>query len=175
MSQEDNLPHGEQMNFDNKRLLVFFIVHLNKIYCAKQHLSTRLPQLLEEAHFEVLKSAIEQTVHHVDKELSRLEIIYTLLDAEFADCSGTELNLFDGAFEAIQHQPLEKELTDLSILFYLQNIESIQMASFQILQMAAIRLGSKALVSLIKENYEDAKGNRVLLLHLTSQYLMGGA
>ncbi|MDO7743345.1 MAG: DUF892 family protein, partial [Pedobacter sp.] len=60
----------------------------------------------------------------------------------------------------------------LSIIFYLQNIESVEMASFQILQMAAVRLNNKHISQLLKENYEEAKSDRTLLLLISSKYII---
>ncbi|MEJ5995096.1 DUF892 family protein [Pedobacter sp. Du54] len=157
---------------DNK-LKTFFVEHLDKIYCAKLHLITRLPKLLEQAHFNDLKDTILATVGHVENEISRMEIMYTLIEAPYSDCSSKGLNgLIDDAFEAIQKQGSDKELRDLSILFYLQNIESVEMASFQILQMAAVKLKNKQISKLLKENYEEAKADRTLFLLLAGKYIM---
>ena len=77
----------------------------------------------------------------------------------------------EDAFEAINEQSGESELRDLSIIFYLQNIESVEMASFQILQMAAVKLKNKHVDQLLKENYNEAKADRTLLLLISSKYI----
>jgi len=71
-----------------------------------------------------------------------------------------------------RHLASEAELQDLSIIFYLQNIESVEMASFQILQMAAVKLHNSHINKLLKENYEEAKSDRVLLLLISSKYIV---
>jgi len=45
------------------------------------------------------------------------------------------------------------------------------MASFQILQMAAVRLKNKHISQRLKENYEEAKADRTLLLLISSKYI----
>ncbi len=128
----------------SEKLKTFFVNHLNRIYYAKMHLVKRLPQLKDEVYYGDLQSAIKETVDDVEKQIARMEVIYELLDAQISKGSINGLTgLVDDAFEAIGEQTGEAELRDMSIIFYLQNIESVEMASFQVLQMAAVRLKNK--------------------------------
>jgi ferritin-like metal-binding protein YciE len=54
----------------------------------------------------------------------------------------------------------EPELRDLSVAFYMQNIESMEVASFQVLQMAAVKLKNKQIKQLTRENYDETKSDR---------------
>ena len=82
-----------------------------------------------------------------------MQLIYTLLDADPAKGSINGVTgLIDDAFEAIYQQQGEAELQDLSIIFYLQNIESVEMASFQVLQMAAVKMHNVHVNKLLKDN-----------------------
>jgi len=101
-----------------------------------------------------------------------MQVVYTLLDASYSGGSINGLTgLIDDAFEAINEHQDEAELRDLSIIFYLQNIESVEMASFQILQMAAVKLNNKHINQLLEENYNEAKADRALLLLISSKYI----
>lgn len=162
----------KKINLGSDRLKVFFITHLDRIYGAKLHLVSKLPSLGDEVEFADLKNAIAETVSDVEKQIARMEVIYSLLDAEVSKGSIHGLTgLIQDAFEAINEQIGEPELRDLSIIFYLQNIESIEMASFQILQMAAVKLKNKHVSQLLKENYDEAKADRTLLLLISSKYI----
>jgi ferritin-like metal-binding protein YciE len=162
----------KKIDLGSDRLKVFFIKHLDRIYGAKLHLVSKLPKLAGEAEFSDLKSAILETVQDVEKQLARMEMIYSLLDAEVSDGSIHGVTgLIQDAFEAIGEQTGEPELRDLSIIFYLQNIASVEMASFQILQMAAVKLRNKHISQLLKENYDEAKADRTLLLLISSKYI----
>jgi len=162
----------KKINLGSDRLKVFFIKHLDRIYNAKLHLVSKLPSLANEVEFADLKNAINETVEDVEKQIARMEVIYSLLDAEVSRGSIHGLTgLIQDAFEAIDEQMGEPELRDLSIIFYLQNIESIEMASFQILQMAAVKLKNKHINQLLKENYDEAKADRTLLLLISSKYI----
>jgi ferritin-like metal-binding protein YciE len=81
------------------------------------------------------------------------------------------VGLVDDAFEDIKLHSKEPELRDLSIAFYMQNIESVEMASFQVLEMAAVKLKNKQIKQLIRENYDEAKADRTLLLLITAKFL----
>jgi ferritin-like metal-binding protein YciE len=150
----------------------FFIVHLNKIYAAKSHLVSSLGMLKTEAHFSDLKKGIQETAADVKKQLARMREIYALLETEASEesCNGL-LGLVKDSFEDVKCRSGQPVLRDLSILFYLHHIESMEMASFQLLQMAAVKMRNEEIKRLVRENYEDAKADRTLLLLITTKYL----
>jgi ferritin-like metal-binding protein YciE len=59
----------------------------------------------------------------------------------------------------------------MAILFYLQNVESIEIASFQVLQMMAVKMKNAEILQLLKENLDEAKDDRMLLLLITAKYV----
>lgn len=150
----------------------FFVVHLNKIYTAKTHLISSLVTLEEEAHFSDLKKGIRETIDDVQKQQKRMEQIYQRLGTENSEKSSRGmLGLIKDSFEEIRQRSGQPILRDLSMLFYLHNIESIEMASFQLLQMVAVKMKDDEIKRLVRENYEDAKAGRTLLLLITTKYL----
>jgi ferritin-like metal-binding protein YciE len=163
---------SEQIKFGHEKLKIFFLSHLDRIYCAKEHLIKKLPELKTWATFKELNQAIEETIANVEKQIARMELIYTLLDAEASDenCSGLK-GLVEDAFSAIEKQSQDMELRDMSILFYLQNIESLEMASFQVLSIAAFKLKNNQIKQLLTENFEEAKESRTLLLLISAKYV----
>ena len=172
MSEQSDYRSWEQINLGSEKLKLFFLKHLDRIYAAKLHLISKLPGLADEVQFPDLKNAIYKTVTDVENQIIRMQVIYTLLDSGYNRGSINGLiGLIEDAFEAINEQNGESELRDLSIIFYLQNIESVEMASFQILQMAAVKLKNKHINQLLKENYDEAKADRTLLLLISSKYI----
>lgn len=172
MNEDSHEQSPDRINLGSAKLKRFFIDHLNRIYSAKLHLIEKLPLLHKEAYFSDLQNAIAETVGNVEKQIARMELIYALLDENVAPANVLGLTgLIDDAFEAIQRQNGEIELRDLSIVFYLQNIESVEMASFQILQMAAVKIQNKQVARLLKDNYEEAKADRTLFLLISTKYI----
>jgi ferritin-like metal-binding protein YciE len=173
MTNPSNKAHSpKSIKLGPEKLKTFFVKHLNRIYYAKAHLVAKLPLLLDEVYFKDLQQAITETVADVEKQMARMELIYELLDSEISKGSIHGLTgLVDDAFEAIREQDGEAELRDMSIIFYLQNIESVEMASFQVLEMAAVKIKNKQIKHLLKENYDEAKADRTLLLLIGAKYV----
>jgi len=159
------------IHLGDKRLLDFFISNLDKIYCAKKHMVARFPEIAGEAHFEDLNQAIMETVDDVKKQIVRMDEIYDRLGAEnkAAGCQGLA-GMIEEAFTAIADQQDDTALRDMAILFYMQNMESIEVASFQALQILAKKLKNAEITQLLKENLDEARDDRKLLLEITAKY-----
>jgi ferritin-like metal-binding protein YciE len=114
-------------NLSPDKLIQFFVNHLNRIYCAKSHLRERLPEIRDQTDFKDLTEAITVTLIDVDKQLSRMDNIYQILNISynFEQCMGM-VGLIEDTYDAIHATRDNAALRDLSILFYMQNIESIQ-------------------------------------------------
>ena len=171
-NQSVSIGSDMKMKLGPDKLKPFFIDHLNKIYCAKAHLLERLPEIGLQAQFSDLKYAITETLEDVEKQIARMDEIYTLLETRpsIANCKGLA-GMVEDAYEAIHEQNTDTELRDLSILFYMQNIESVEMASFQVLEIAAVKLKDKQIIQLLKENLDEAKADKALLLLITAKYV----
>ncbi|SEJ40491.1 Ferritin-like metal-binding protein YciE [Dyadobacter koreensis] len=166
MYQEDNI------SLNKSDLEEFFIHHLNKIYAAKTLLVSELPELFDSVYFSDLREGILDTIEEVKKQISRMDEIYDILDISYIDANPNGLKgLIEDSFQDIKQHSENPELRDMSILFYLHNIESIEMASFQILEMLAVKLRINKIKQLIQDNYEDAKASRTLLLLINAKYI----
>jgi len=53
----------------------------------------------------------------------------------------------------------------------LQNIESIQTASYRMLTMAAVKMTNKKIAELLKENLDEANEDLMLFQQLAANYL----
>jgi ferritin-like metal-binding protein YciE len=169
MNAESRVPVSE---IRQKDLLGFFVSHLNRIYCAKKQLVEKLPELSRQTVFLDLKQAIDETVVVVDLQIQRMRQMYILLDSIYhqENCTGL-IGLLDEAFQSIGTQSDKAALRDLSILFYMRNIESIEMASFGMLMRIADKLENQEVVQLLRECYDEAKEDKVLLKQITENYL----
>ncbi len=155
------------------RLRKFFIDNLDRIYCAKKHMVDRLPEIADEAYFSDLNHAIHETVDDVKKQIVRMDDIYASLGAKNSTTGCTGLAaMVEEAFTAIKEQKEDPALRDMSILFYMQNMESIEVASFQVLQMMAVKLKNQEIQQLLKENFDEAKDDRILLLMIMAKYVV---
>ena len=130
-----------------------------------------MPEIAEHADFADLKQAIAEIIDDTGKQITRMEEIYVLLDAaySFERCKNI-IDIIEEAFADIYNHSSDPIVRDMSILFYLQNLESIKIASFQVLRMMAVKLKNKQVLQLIRENFDEAKDGRVLLLLITAKY-----
>lgn len=163
---------SQQINLQRNDLLDFFIHHLNRVHSAKNHLLKRLPEILYQVHFADLEVAIFETIEIVRKQVARMESIYKMIGAEISDASINGLEgLINDSFDDIKRNQENAEIRDMSILFYMTNIEAMEMASFQVLQLIAVKIGNTDIKALIKENFDEAQADKTLLLLITTKYL----
>jgi len=151
----------------SEKIKDLFIDHLNRLYCAKSHLAERLPEIFDEAAFADLKQAIKETIIHTEKQLSRIDQIFALMNINYSFEKCQPLIAFlESAFETLQLHAAEQEFRDLMIVTYLYHLDSVELASSKILQVAANSLHDQQIKSLINENYSEAKAENALLLLL---------
>ena len=137
----------------------------------KSHLIERLPELAEFANFADIKYVIVETMEKVEKQLGRMDKMLDFLDAQLLPhCCDGMVNLLEDAFTAVHDQDDDIALRDMVILFYMQNIESIEMASFQILKMVAVKFKNSEINRLLFINFEEAKEDCALLLLIIAKY-----
>lgn len=162
----------QDINLGKSDLTEFFIHHLNRVYSAKTHLLKRLPEILFQVQFADLEGAIHETIEIVSHQRERMKEIYQMLGAEISAGSINGLEgLINESFEDIKSHQDNPELRDMSIMFYMTNIEAMEMASFQILQLLSVKLGKDRIKDLIKENFDEATSDKALLLLITAKYL----
>ncbi len=163
---------SSKTNLGSPKRQAFFVDHLNRIYCAKSHLAERLPEIYEEAGFADLKNAIKETIQIIETQIARMDEIFELLNLQysFENCSAL-ITFLEKTFSDLQRQFSDHELRDLLIVTYLYQQESVEMASFRILQIAAAGITEPKVKELLKKNYEDAQSDRALLMALTDKYI----
>ena len=169
MSSQSRLPENE---FCQDELKLFFISHLNRIYCAKNQLLDKLPELAKRANFLDLQQSIAETIEIVQGQVARMREIYIALDDFYKPegCGGLA-GILDEAFQSIGIGTGTPAVRDLSLLFYMQNIESIEMASFKVMEMVAAKMNRPQIVQALQECYDEAKDDKILLKQITEKYL----
>jgi ferritin-like metal-binding protein YciE len=165
-------PRNPSKELSREELRHFFISHLNRIYCAKSQLIEKLPELGKRSHFLDLQQAISETVEIVQNQIMRMKQVYIMLDAWYQpeSCVGL-VGILDEAFQSIGSPEDSPALRDLSILFYMQNIESIEMASFKVMILVADKLAEVGIAQLLLECYDEAREDKILFKEITENYL----
>lgn len=157
-----------------KLLRTFFITHLNRLYSAKKHIIKRLPPLADLAYFSDLRNSVQEVCDEIGKQIKRMDQIYLELGVNHSDANSHGwTGLIDDAFAAAENEGNSVELRDLSILYYMQSIESIEIAAYKALQMAADKLGNSTITQLVRESLDEANADSKLLLAIMAKYIAG--
>jgi ferritin-like metal-binding protein YciE len=149
-----------------------FFENLNHIYCCKSHLIERLSEVVEYVCLSDLKFAIMETLEELESQLARMDEIYKLLGTaySFENCKGMICTL-ENAFSSIAQHGEEMVVRDLSILFYLLYVESMELASFQTLEILTTQLKNNQIIQILKDNFEEARTDRALMLMIATKYV----
>jgi ferritin-like metal-binding protein YciE len=173
--EDKNQSQQPEMNLQPADLRRYFIDHLDKIYCAKSHLVENFPKVLQFATFSDLKNAIEGSISDLRNQLARMREIYKIMQEKYEPGACQMFaGLIEDLFRGAEQEKNGPELRDMSIIYYMQNIESLEMASFHALQMAAIKFKNNDINDLLQDNFDEAKTERALLRLITAKYLTGG-
>ncbi|TSJ36335.1 DUF892 family protein [Mucilaginibacter corticis] len=168
----ENQPRQPATALNQDDLRHFLLSHLHRIYCAKTQLVEKLPLLEKISHFLDLKQAIAETTEAVRMQIMRMKEIYIAMDAWYhpESCTGL-LGLLDEAFQSTGVAGDSPALRDMSVLFYMYNIESIETASFKTMLLVADGLGLPEVSQLLLECYDDACEDKALFHEITAHYL----
>ena len=155
-----------------ENLEIFFFAYLNRIYYDKSFLIDHLPELAEIVIFGDLKDTIHKIIGNFGVQKMRMDKIYLLLGSKYVveNCADF-IGLMDKDFADIKWQCKNAAFSDLSIMFYMQNTESMHMASCQMMELIVEKFGSKQIRQILKENFEDAITNNAKLLTVIERYL----
>jgi ferritin-like metal-binding protein YciE len=160
----------KDVQIDDKILKKTFLEHLNYIYFGKQHLIDFFNEVAEIATLKVLKMAIRECIEDTQNELSRLGDIYTAIDetpnkSSTLSIKATTLEAYIAAIKAGRTR-LEK---DVFILFYLQQIEGIEITYFKVLKNLAKAIGYSD--SFLDQPFDLAVENRILFEAIYKEYI----
>src|SRR5438067_8553406 len=81
--ENKNQNQQPKMNLPSADLKRYFIGHLNKIYCAKNHLVENFPAVLKLATFADLKGAIEDSINDLRNQIARMREIYQIMKVDY--------------------------------------------------------------------------------------------
>ena len=162
--------HPKDAQIDEKLLRKTFLEHLNYIFYGKQHLIDFFTEVEEIATLNVLKMAISEYIDDAKNQLSNLEEIYMAIDETPAKTNtlsikATTLEAYINAIRAGRSK-LEK---DVFILFYLQQLEGIEITYFKVLKNLAKAIGYSN--SFLDQPFDLAVENRILFESIYKEYI----
>ncbi|OIQ72116.1 hypothetical protein GALL_462590 [mine drainage metagenome] len=160
----------KDVQIDDKLLKKIFLEHLNYIYYGKQHLLHFFDEVKGIARLNVLKQAIQEAIDDTLRQMSQMDEIFTAIDekASKTNTLGLKALTLEAYIAAIKagKTALEK---DVFILFYLQQIEGIEITYFKVLKNLAKAIGYSN--TFLDQPFDLAVGNKVLFEAIYKDYI----
>jgi ferritin-like metal-binding protein YciE len=163
--------NGHQ-KMDQESLKKVFLLQLNNIFCIKSYLVINLPAMAESASFNDLKNAILESVDEIKLQLLRMDEIYRIIGESYSprQCVGVRALTME-AYVASKAPGMSYLETDLTLLYHMYTLESIEIASFTALHDLALSLPQNDLSILLKQNLDTAKDNKELYELISREYI----
>jgi ferritin-like metal-binding protein YciE len=160
----------KDVQIDDKLLKKTFLEHLNYIYFGKHHLISFFKEVKDIAKLNVLKMAIQEGIDDAENQLRQMDEIYSAI-AERQSKTNTlsikavTLEAYLAAIKAGK-TALEK---DVFILFYLQQIEGIEITYYKVLKNLAKAIGYSN--TFLDQPFDLAVENKILFEQIYKEYI----
>ncbi|WP_158827805.1 DUF892 family protein [Mucilaginibacter lacusdianchii] len=149
-----------------------FVHHLNRIYHGKTYLQKHLPLLITQSSLKKLQHAIQEVLDDVNKQISRIEAIYQLINAEpMAENCVPIIAVFKDAFDPQDYETNNTLLNDVDIILYLQLLEHINITSYRMLKILASALNYQQAEQLLTESFDESNDNDKLFVLIADEYV----
>jgi ferritin-like metal-binding protein YciE len=158
------------VQIDDMLLKKTFLEHLNYIYFGKHHLIDFLTEVKEIARLNVLKHAIQEGIDDTQSQIVQMDEIYSAIAETPSKTStlGIKAMTLEAYITTIKagKTPLEK---DVFILFYLQQIEGIEITYFKVLKNLAKAIGYSN--TFLDQPFDLAVENKILFEQIYKEYI----
>jgi ferritin-like metal-binding protein YciE len=160
----------KDVQIDGQLLKNTFVEHLNYIYLGKKHLISFFAEIKAIATLEVLKKAIQDASDDAASQLPLMEGLFASVgeSATAANTLGIKAMTLEAYLATIKAGKTKLE-KDIFILFYLQQIEGIEITYFKVLKNLAKAIGYSN--TYLNQPYDDAVGNKILFETIYKEYI----
>lgn len=171
-NMSDNLTslQPKDVQIDDKLLKKTFLEHLNYIYYGKHHLIKFFTEVKDIAKLQVLKMAIQEGIDDTKKQIAQMDEIFETINERPSQTNtlGIKAITLEAYLAAIKagKTPLER---DVFILFYLQQIEGIEITYFKVLRNLAKAIGYSN--KFLDQTFDIAVDNNILFETIYKEYI----
>lgn len=160
----------QDAHMDNYLLKKTFLEHLNYIYYGKRHLIDFFIEVKGLATLSVLKHAIQEAIDDNECQITQMKEIYTVIKEEPSKTNTLSMKALtlEAYLAAIKAGKTSLE-RDVFILFYLQQIEGIEVIYFKVLKNLAKAIGYSN--SFLNQPFDIAVENKILFESIYKEYI----
>ena len=154
------------------KLYKLFEDELKDIYWAETHLVKALPKMAEAATSEQLKKAFEKHLEVTQKQVSRLEEVFSVLGkkASAKKCEAMS-GLIEEANTIIEDTEKDTMTRDCGLIFAAQKVEHYEIATYGCLKAVANILGEKEAAELLNQTLQEEKNTDVELTVIAESFV----
>lgn len=136
----------------NAQLKAQFLEQLNRAYCVKSHLMERFSEFNGYGKLQDIEYWIIEACRHAELQVIQMEKIFALLKSNysFENCHD-QINYVENAFNEIFQNHQDRFRQDLSVLFYVHAIESMEQGALQLLDIIALKINQPEIILLVKQ------------------------
>jgi ferritin-like metal-binding protein YciE len=134
-----------------------FVQELRDLYDAEGQITKALPKMIDAAHHQPLKSALQEHLQITKQQISRLDQIFDILgeDATGQTCKGMKGVIKEG--DEIISQGGDAATVDAGIISAAQRVEHYEMAGYGTVRTYAELLGQQQIASLLQQTLDEEK------------------
>jgi len=170
MSESLASQQPKEVQIDDMLLKKTFLEHLNYIYFGKHHLISFFKEAKDIAKLNVLKLAIQEVLDDTGSQINQIDEIYSAIAEQPSQVStlGIKATMLEAYMVTIRagKTPLER---DIFILFYLQQIEGIEITYFKVLKNLAKAIGYSN--TFLNQPFDLAVENSLLFETIYKEYI----
>lgn len=159
-----------EVQIDDMLLKKTFLEHLNYIYYGKHHLVDFFNEAKDIAKLTVLKQAIQEGIDDTHSQIKQMDEIYSAISEKPSKVNtlGIKATMLEGYLATIRtgKTPLER---DVFVLFYLQQIEGIEITYFKVLKNLAKAIGYND--AFLDQPFDIAVENEILFETIYKEYI----
>ncbi len=160
----------KEVQIDDKLLKKTFLEHLNYIYYGKHHLLSFFNEVKDIAKLNVLKMAIQEGIDDTNSQITQMDEIYSAIaeSPSKTNTLGIKALTLEAYLAAIKagKTALQK---DVFILFYLQQIEGIEITYYKVLKNLAKAIGYSN--TFLDQPFDLAVENKILFEQIYKEYI----
>ncbi|WP_214071728.1 DUF892 family protein [Mucilaginibacter sp. dw_454] len=148
-----------------------FVHNLNRLYFAKKYLDDKMLNLIDMASFKALQHGLNEFWEDVKKQIKRMEEIYEIIGEQPSDknCNPIKAIIKDEFCLSEKHEIAI--LNDMDLIMYIQILEHINMATYQLLKTVAHRLNYDHIEQLLTECFDESTDNEELFELIAKEYI----
>ena len=160
----------KDVQIEDKLLKKTFLEHLNYIYFGKHHLLDFFNEVQDIATLKVLKMAIQEGIDDTQSQIEQMDEIYSAIGESPSKISTLSIKALtlEAYITAIRAGKTALE-RDVFILFYLQQIEGVEITYFRVLKNLAKAIGYSN--SFLDQPFDLAVENNILFEAIYKEYI----